>query len=343
MGLPALMRDLGVDPDLLFRDAGFDPAQFDDPDVRIPYAAGSRLYARCVEASRREDFGLLVAQHASPSALGMAGYMLRTAPDVRTALHGLVQHFDLHDEGGVPFVTTTKNVTLFGFAIHESDVAASAEIYDQAIAIACAIMRSLCGPDWRPSEVLLSRRPPRNAAPWRRYFQAPLRFDADQSAIAFATRWLDHPLPGADALLHRHLEMEAAALRAQRAPNRLADLHALLRGLLAARKVSVVEVARQLNVHVRTLHRRLRKEGTTFRHELEQVRYTAARQLLGESTMSIVQIAAALEYADASAFSRAFKRWAGATPAQWRTRRKRRGRGTGNPPRAAHRKPGGRR
>jgi len=73
-------------------------------------------------------------------------------------------------------------------------------------------------------------------------------------------------------------------------------------------------------MHERTLNRRLRAEGTTFQRELEAVRYDTARQLLDETSMTLAQVAAALEYADTSAFSRAFKRWAGATPAQWRAR-----------------------
>lgn len=318
LGLPALMRELGCDPEPLFRASGFDMARFDDPDARIPYAAGSRLYARCIEASGREDFGLLVGQRASPSSLGISGYILRTAPDVRTALHDLVKHFDLHDEGGLPFVTTTGTGSLLGFAIHQPGVSAAGEIYDLAISVACNIMRGLCGSGWRPSEVLLSRRAPRDPTPWQRFFQAPLRFDAEQSAVAFPTRWLEHRLPDADSLLHRHLEAEAAALRAQRDANLVGALRGVLRQLLAARRTSIGEVARQLGMHERTLDRRLREEGTTYQRELDAVRYATAQQLLADTNMSLARIAAVLEYADGSAFSRAFRRWSGAAPAQWR-------------------------
>lgn len=318
MGLPALVRELGCDPAPLFRDAGFEMATFDDPDARVPYVAGSRLLARCIEATGREDFGLLIGQRASPSSLGIAGYILRTAPDVRAALNGLERHFDLHDEGGTPFVTTTRNVSLLGFAIHQPGVSAAGEIYDLAIAVACNIMRGLCGGGWCPSEVLLSRRPPRDPAPWQRFFQAPLRFDADRSAVAFPSRWLEHRLPGADSLLHRHLEAEAAALRAQRETNLVGVTRGLLRQLLAARRISIGEVARQLGMHARTLERRLHDEDTTFQREVDAVRYATAQQLLADTAMSITRVAAVLDYADASAFSRAFRRWAGTTPAQWR-------------------------
>jgi len=321
MAMPTVVRELGGDPDALFRGTGFDLARFGDPDTRVPYLGAASLIARCAEATACEHFGLLVGQRASPSSLGVAGFMLHVAPDVRTALHDLISHLDLHDDGGVPFVTVAGGVGLLGYAIHEPGVTAAAQIYDIAIAIACTIMRSLCGEDWRASEVLLSHRPPRDPAPWERFFRAPLRFDAEQSAVAFPARWLDHPLRGADFLLHRHLEDEAAALRARREPNLTGQVRGLLRRLLVARKTSVVDVAAQLGVHERTLNRRLRAEGTTFQREREQVLYATACQMLAESTMTLGQIAAALEYADASAFSRAFRRWSGATPAQWRAQR----------------------
>jgi len=320
MVLPALLRELGCAPEPLFRTAGFDIASFDDPDAWIPYVSGSKLLERCIEATGREDFGLLIGQRASPSCLGISGYILRTAPDVRTALQDLVRHFDLHDEGGLPFMTTTGSVSLLGFAIHQPGVAAAGEIYDLAISVACNIMRGLCGAGWRPGEVLLSRRRPVDPAPWQRFFQAPLSFDAEHSAVAFPARWLDHRLPNADSLLHRHLEAEAAALRAQRETNLVGATRVMLRHLLAARKTSVGEVSRQLGMHERTLDRRLHEEGTTFQRELDAVRYARAQQLLANTAMSLDRIATALEYADVSAFIRAFKRWAGVTPARWRVR-----------------------
>lgn len=321
MNMPAVIRELGCDPGPLFRSAGFDVAQFDDPDLRIPYLAASVLLARCTEATQCEHFGLRVGQRAGPSTLGVAGFMLSSAPDVRTALQGLVRHLDLHDDGGVPFFEATGDVCLLGYAIHQHGAAATGQIYDISVAIACNILRALCGRHWRASEVLLAHRPPRDPLPYLRFFDAPLRFDAEQSAIVFPARWLEHRPASADPLLHRHLEAEASALHAQRDAGVVRDLRRLLRKLLSTRKTSITVVARQLGMHERTLNRRLRAEGTTFQREYEEVRYTAALQMLADSGMTLARIAAALDYADASAFNRAFKRWAGVTPAQWRAQR----------------------
>jgi len=73
-----------------------------------------------------------------------------------------------------------------------------------------------------------------------------------------------------------------------------------------------------LAMHRRTLNRRLKAQGTTFREVLEDVRFEAARQLLTATQSSLDDIAAALAYAGMSAFMRAFPRRAGSAPGQWR-------------------------
>lgn len=323
MGLPALVRDLGYDPAPLFASEGFSLAQFNDPDIEVPFVPTSRLLARCVEATGCDHLGLLLGEHADPSSLGVAGFMLHSAPNVGTALRGLVRHLDLHDQGAVATLATDNQGTSFGYAINLPRVEAADQIYDLSMTIICKIMRSLCGTKWNPSEVLLSRRPPQNLALYQRFFRAHLHFDADRSTVVFPTHWLDHPIASADPLLYRHLEEEAIDLHNHQQMSLAANLRRVLRRSLGTRQISVNDVANQLHIHERTLNRRLHHEGTTFRRELEEIRYEMARHYLSDSEIPLSKIATALNYADATAFSRAFKQWSGFSPAQWRTHRNR--------------------
>jgi hypothetical protein len=223
MSIPAVLQELGHEPGPIFDTAGLKPAQFTDPDFEIPYIDAGRLLASCEAVTGCPHFGLLVGERAGPSSLGVAGFMLRSAPDVGSALRSLVQHLDLQDQGGVPTLHVSGNVTQLGYAIMLPGVEAADQIYDITMAIACNIMRGLCGKGWNPAEVLLSRRQPQNLAPYKHCFRAPLRFNAEQSAIVFPSRWLDHQIPSADALLYRHLEKEAAELHNLRDPD--TDMH----------------------------------------------------------------------------------------------------------------------
>jgi AraC-like DNA-binding protein len=96
----------------------------------------------------------------------------------------------------------------------------------------------------------------------------------------------------------------------------------LRRLLIAATPVSELHlerVAALFGRHPRTLNRLLQAEGTSFKRVLDEARYQIARQRLRDTRLSIQELAATLGYADATAFTRAFRRWSGASPSAWRS------------------------
>ena len=128
---------------------------------------------------------------------------------------------------------------------------------------------------------------------------------------------LDHRLPGADP---EHLGILEAQAHARDDLGVVFRLRRTLRILLLAQGASGDQVARLLSMHHRTLSRRLKAEGTTFQQLLDEVRFEAACQLLDTARIPITEIAVSLGYAETSAFSRAFRRWSGATPVERRRR-----------------------
>ena len=97
------------------------------------------------------------------------------------------------------------------------------------------------------------------------------------------------------------------------------DIRRLLRTRLMSRRCSADYVAASLAMHRRTLSRRLRRSGMGYRSITNETRFEIARQLLEQTEVPLGQIAAALGYSEASAFTRAFRRWSGVTPTAWRT------------------------
>jgi AraC-like DNA-binding protein len=81
---------------------------------------------------------------------------------------------------------------------------------------------------------------------------------------------------------------------------------------------TMVQIAKRLGVSERTLRRALEEESTSFRVMVEGVRRGRAEQLLAQRRTSIGEIAFLLGFSDASAFSRAFRRWSGKTPKEFR-------------------------
>ena len=284
----------------------------------MPYIRGSRLLALCVEATACDHLGLLLGQRAEPSHLGIAGFLLRAAPNVEQALNALVKNLDLHDEGGAVTLDIGPEYSTLSFSVILNGVSAIEQIYDLSAVMLCKIMQVLCGPDWCASTIRLARREPEDPAPYRKVFGKVLFFDSTESAITFGSSCLERKPPTADALLYRHLSQEAKELHALQHHELMEELPAALRRGLLTEQFAAHHIARIFGLHERTLHRRLRAAGTSFRQELDQARMSVSEQLLGSTSLPVCDIANALGYADSSGFIRAFQRWCGTTPSSWR-------------------------
>ncbi|MGE0038633.1 MAG: AraC family transcriptional regulator [Xanthobacteraceae bacterium] len=316
--VPEVLRTFGLDPAGVVERAGLDLALLQDADNVIPYVALDRLVGICARETCCPHFGLLLGQLGGPASLGPLGLLIQHAPDVDTALRELVLYLHIHDGGAAPNLEIFRTTAILSYSIYEPRVESGEQIADGAIAIGFNIMKALCGSKWLPGEVALPRSKPVDLMPYQRFFQAPVRFDSEQAALLFSTEWLGRKPPRSDAELH---EFIAAQLRPKFDDNALAfaaQVRRVMRTQLTNRRVSVDAVAELFGMHRRTLSRRLKTEGTTFDEILNEVRFEIANHFLADTDMPLSQIAAALDYSEASAFTRAFRRWSGASPSDWR-------------------------
>jgi AraC-like DNA-binding protein len=318
LAIPAVLASLGANPAEVLAEAGFDLALFDDPDNLISFAARTHLANHCVARTGCRHFGLLVGQQLGLDSLGLVGLLVKYSPDVGTALRSLVRYMHLHVHGATTSLEMGDRNATLGYAIYQPQVEATDQIGAGAVAMLFNILRTLCGPDWKPVEIQFAHRKPENVAPFRRYFRAPLTFDAEQNAVVFAADWLKRSLPGADAGVHRLLQRQIDALEVRHGDDFPEQVRSVLRSALVTGQAKADQVAALFSMHARTLNRRLNAFGTGFRELVDEGRFEIARQMLEDSAMPVSQIAAMLDYADASAFTRAFRRWSGTTPARWR-------------------------
>lgn len=322
--IPAVLRQFGVDPQPLLQQAGLDVALFDDPEGIISFAARSRLVQLCVECTGCRHFGLLVGAQNGLQTLGLLGLLMKYSPDVRCALRSLVSHLHLHGRGGMTSLTEDQGEdhgrAVLVYQIDLPRSVATDQIGDGSVAFMFNILRELCGPGWLPQEARFAHRRPKDFEPYRRLLQAPLRFDAPHYELVFDADDLSLRLPRHDPALHRYLQQQIDRLEAEQADDLPRQVRMALRQAFADRRYGAERIAPLFAMHVRTLHRRLRDCGTGFRALVDETRFEMARQLLRDSARDPLQIAELLGYADAGAFARAFRRWSGVTPSQWRAR-----------------------
>ncbi len=318
--IPATLTELGADPAAVVRRAGLDPNLFSDPENVMPYAALGRLMTESVKTTGCESFGLRVGANTKAGALGLTSLVSFNSPTVRAALKVIIDTLKTSETGGTAFLDICDGFASFGYAVTAPDIESVDQIEDASVAIAFNIMRQLCGPAWLPSGVRLARKPPRDKAPFARFFAAPVDFAEPRSCLVFDAAVLDAPVcdsnPDYANILAPLLDEALANARG----DFLSSVKAVIRSQIGAGALSRDRVCRTLGLNGRTLAHRLEPFGVTYSGLADEAKFEAARSLLRKDK-TIAEVALALDFAETSAFTRAFKAWSGTTPARWRAER----------------------
>jgi AraC-like DNA-binding protein len=303
--IPAILREHGIDPLGMLAQVGLDSRLFDDPEHRVSMEVLGRMLDVCSRLTHCPHFGLLIGQRFDMRALGVLGELMRNSPTLHDALRLAALYLDLQDRGAVSLTLDLgEGKSALGYSLFAGRSLAADQILDGSIAIHYLLLRDLCGPTWQPVLVQLAHSRPADLTPWQQFFRARLQFDAPISAVVFDSRWLDRPIAGADP--------------AQYVLPFLAQVRRALHAMIFTGSASSANLARLFNLHERTLRRRLDQDGVTVRGLLSEARHELARRLLHETDLPISEIAAVLRYSDVTVFARAFRRWSGASPREWR-------------------------
>ncbi len=315
VALAGLLQEFQVDPVPLLAAHGLELQSMANPDARVPYAAVGSLLASCAERTGCDYFGLLLGQRASLSYLGILAEIARNSATVGEALCTFSVNQHLYSGGGAVYLFQDNDEITFGYAIYHAGLRGCEQIHDLAMAQMLSGVRELCGGQFQPRGIELSRQAPADIAPYRRTFPAPVVFDCVNSAMRFGADVMQQPIAGADPARLREL---TAMLEAAGRHNLLNRLRRTLRIQLLRGDTTGDHAAQMLDMHRRTLNRRLMRRGTTFQNVLDHVRFDAARHLLHLTRIPLPRIASSLGYSNASSFTRAFRRWSGDTPARYR-------------------------
>ncbi|WP_379127642.1 AraC family transcriptional regulator [Methylobacterium sp. ID0610] len=316
-GICEALAALGIDPAPLLEETGIGAPHL-DPTGAISFSALGRLTALAAIRSGRPDFGLLAGQRTTLASLGLLGVLMRNSATVGDALLALEAHQGLLNRGAVIGIAANGALAIVSYAPYEPGAEGVALHCERALAAIMSVLRSLCGGDCAPEEVLLARRAPSDTAPYTGFFRAPVRFEQEIAALVFPKALLQCPIADGNPLLRRIVERRIGRLESE-IPSDVTDaLRRRLRATLTHKQLSAQQVAQTMAIHRRTLSRRLRAEGTSFRSVATETRLGVAKQLLADTDLSLAQISATLEFSEPAAFTHAFRRWTGTTPSAWR-------------------------
>ncbi|MDB9734758.1 AraC family transcriptional regulator [Porticoccaceae bacterium] len=160
---------------------------------------------------------------------------------------------------------------------------------------------------------------PACAAAYKNQWPIPLEFDQEYSQIFLPKRWQDQLTRTGNPTTHVLFRQQCEEII--EGMSNVKEVSANVRRLLilsAGQFLNIKEVSEQLHITERTLRRRLSAEGADFRTLFDSIRNTLAQRYLDNTSLSVVEIAHLLGYGEATNFHRAFQRWNGITPNEYR-------------------------
>ncbi|MCW5892609.1 MAG: helix-turn-helix domain-containing protein [bacterium] len=329
MGRVALIRNEVYRPFLRFLTAAGVPVQrhlertgvplraFERREALLPLHQVRTFLRDVARAEGIEHLGLEAAHAAALEDLGAFGAMIRRAPTVRMLLESLLLAVPSYNSGARWWIEHRgDSVTLCHvFLGTRDDPYAQAEQF--ALATALKALRLAGGPRWRPLATQLAVGPSgARVAQHALLVDTPLRLDPRVSAITFEPALLARPLAPPTRVTPSALTPWGEESPA----SRFADLVGQAIESLSAGGAwpSIAAVARALGLSVRTLQRWLAGDGQSFDDLIERSRLQSARDLLEHTDARVLDIALDLGYSDHAHFTRAFRRWTGVSPLEYR-------------------------
>lgn len=316
--IPRVLEEMGVEPEPLLASLGAHRAALSDVDGWLPFTAISDLILKCVAATGRPDFPLVVGASARLHHWGVMAKLLSAAADFGSVLTEFVANHPRYARGGGAYlVDCGDDGLLLGYRIHYPGLRGSAGFSLGAIAFARSVLAELSGAE--PARVLLSLPAPADPSPFKRAFgRARLSFDAEHFGLVYSRAALAKAIPTADPVAHADMRKFVAERWNFLQPDIVDRVMRVLVPSVLAGVPSLQATADLLVMHPRTLHRALEKRGLSFRDAVNEARFEMASQLLRDTRVSISSLAQILGYSEVSAFTRFFTGMAGLSPSEWK-------------------------
>lgn len=320
-GLAEVIEAAGRDPDDILRSVGLDRTIVTDRHAFIPSAAFTLALEEAARVTGDECFGLHFGERYHPKDIGALAYVVLNSPTIAVAFENVARYLRIYNEAAT--VSFTRGDTYAYLQHRLRDVPLQRRQHEEyALTVGLGMIRMMAGSDWRPLEVRFEHEPPGRTDEHARVFGAPVLFRCDGNVLVVERDFCERPVPAADRrlypILEEHVERQ---LETRPTENRfLVSVRTAIGNAVKDGEPRVADVARAMGVSVRTLQRRLGESGVDYRALVDDIRHERSLRYLRDRRHTLSDVAYLLGYSEISAFSRAFRRWTGATPSDYRRR-----------------------
>jgi AraC-like DNA-binding protein len=319
-GLIDVIAAGGGDPDQVLRSCGLSRREVSNPHGFVACSVFARLLETAAQATGDACFGLHFGEHYNPKNAGPLTYLALNSPTFAVGFQNLARYLNAHNEGArVSFAIEGE----WGYLRHEltdPSIASPRQLNEYSMAVGRNTIRLMAGSHWVPVDVHFAHAAPPDGAEHTRVFSAPVSFGCATNAFVVEREFVDRQVPPADERLYpvlkRYLDRVLAEM--PREDGLLTSVRRAIGESLREGDPNLAGVARKIAIGQRTLQRRLREQGGDFKWLVEDTRRRFSLDYLRERKHTLTEIACLLGYSEVSAFNRAFRRWTGSTPSDYR-------------------------
>lgn len=316
--------DASDDAGALLAAIGLDRDRAAEPERMVDEADYYRLL-ELLAAREQSDvrFHVKAAATMTCEDFGAVGFAIKSAPTLRAAFSRQHRYTRLFNTASKFSLEEAGDRARW---LHHRTEPAREGLYlsnEGSMVTFVSLCREVNAPDFVPASVQYRHQPVGSIAALEDYFGCPVTFGADVDALEFSAEQFDAPNAVGDESIWRyfsdHLEQTLARLEEEDGIDRQVVLR--IADTLSDGIPTIGAIASQLGMSARTLQRRLADRGRTFQVLVEEARRQLAEQLLSSTRYSLAEVAFLTGFSEQSAFTRAFKRWAGETPRAYRMSR----------------------
>jgi AraC-like DNA-binding protein len=327
---PAIVRAVaevaahaGVGRAELLATARIDPGLLEAVDARIDFDDFARFQTVALDLTGDEALGLHVAENATEASFDLVAHLIAHAPTLRAGLELALQFQRIFTDDSQLTLTEDGDLARMRLDYRRATPRSDRMHAEFVMVGVLRLVRTFAGPVPVYAARFEHPRPDHHHEYWR-VFGGAERFGQALTAIDLQRKILERPGQYYHAELYDVLRAQAerALLRLTRGVSHADRLrqYLLAHPPIGATSPDMPAVARELGMSVRSLRRRLADEGASYKDLLDEALAAVAMRMLGDPRRTIQEIAHAMGFSDPSAFHRAFKRWTGMTPLQYRSR-----------------------
>ncbi|UXY50620.1 AraC-like transcriptional regulator QhpR [Pseudomonas tohonis] len=298
---------------------GIDPRVLERADIEIP----GEQYVALWEAAAQPNpnVGLELGMQSEVDDFGALGHALGCATSIEAALQTLQRFIVIFAQESVfDFEIDTRTV-MVEYRVIAPTILHRRQDAEFAIASVLRMLNLLTGSSLRPLRMEFEHPRPADVSVHKRIFQCPLYFGQPSNRIFLPADILQLPVARGNERLYRALEPYLERERQERSVSDelLAQITRMIAAGMSSGAPSLVEICEQLGLSRRTLQRRLKDHGIEYSALVEDVRRELALAYIKDSDYSMTEISLLVGYSESGSFTRAFRRWTGQSPQQYRT------------------------